>query len=168
MASARLCVYHVVTNSMWTACKLTMSSCLSLYLLCMLTFSRTPWLTMRRRTCPICKGDVVRSLAQSSSSSDGPDTTRYRDDPDSSDSDQSDESSSGQGSDAVAIHPTSDEGLPDDVERGEELPLLGQERRSARLRWTELLGVSLDTLRDYSGSLGRDSARRRAREERDR
>ncbi|KAH6894084.1 hypothetical protein B0T10DRAFT_237347 [Thelonectria olida] len=38
----------------------------------------TPWLTTRRRTCPICKGDVVRSLAHGPSSE--PLYEPYRDD----------------------------------------------------------------------------------------
>lgn len=40
----------------------------------------TTWLTTRRRTCPICKGDVVRSLARGGSSD--PRYEPYRDDSD--------------------------------------------------------------------------------------
>ncbi|KAF4549308.1 Ring finger domain-containing protein 5 [Elsinoe fawcettii] len=38
----------------------------------------TPWLTTRRRTCPICKGDVVRSLARSDANTPAANTPERR------------------------------------------------------------------------------------------
>jgi hypothetical protein len=103
---------------------------------------RTPWLTTRRRTCPICKGDVVRSLARGSPS--GPSYDAYRDE-----SDDEVQVPMGQ---PIDDHPTPAVpivresiifGHPD-LERGVSSPTLSRSRRSQRTgSWRSMLSLSL-------------------------
>ena len=125
----------MVTNSMLIACKLNLISCFHILLI---QYS-TPWLTTRRRTCPICKGDVVRSLARGSPSS--PRYEAYHDDSDDDIQAQAAETVNNSSTAALPIEATLEE---EDVEQGIVSPTPTRPRRANRTgSWRGLLASSL-------------------------
>ncbi|MCJ1381444.1 hypothetical protein MMC17_004554 [Xylographa soralifera] len=133
----------------------------------------TPWLTTRRRTCPICKGDVVRSLAASSTpSTPSPTTTSHPHyhDPAASDPDdiqaQAAETANESPSSAIPIPRSSDDGDLD-LERGDDLAatLVNDQPAGAfsprRTGWRGLASLSLSA---FSG----EAAWRQAQADRNR
>jgi len=111
----------------------------------------TPWLVNRRRTCPICKGDVVRSMQRSGPSEDNEEDNREPGD-ETADTVQERVATTIPDDTSTASIPIPDrQDVPNlmdqDVERGEDLPPTEQnEQRPIGSRWRGIINASLSNL----------------------
>ncbi|MCJ1465265.1 hypothetical protein MMC07_003881 [Pseudocyphellaria aurata] len=127
----------------------------------------TPWLTTRRRTCPICKGDVVRSMARCSSNAATADSRFQYEDSPVTDTDDI----QAQAAETINDSPSSAIPIPcdhHDLEGGEDdlaATLVnddnGRELSSPRRGWRDLASLSLSA---FSG----EAAWRQAQADRNR
>ncbi|OJJ79387.1 PA and RING finger domain protein [Aspergillus glaucus CBS 516.65] len=110
----------------------------------------TPWLTTRRRTCPICKGDVVRSMSQSNASDE------------SHELDDADHAEAQSASAPVVISNASEDEMSDTERRvGNETGLLREHSSAPASGWRNFASLSLSALNG-------DPAWHRARPDRNR
>ena len=122
----------------------------------------TPWLVNRRRTCPICKGDVVRSLQKGGSSSDDENTEPGEE---TADDVQERVATTVPDDPVVAAIPIPERPsiMDEDIERG-ETPSNGAEQDSSQpvaSRWRGLLSASVPNM--SRGGVWRSNAEDRDR-----
>lgn len=105
----------------------------------------TPWLVNRRRTCPICKGDVVRSMARANLQ--GADQREEGEETSDDVQTRVAQTINDEPSAAIPIPARVDDSDDEDIERGQDIddPLLAQaqERQSA---WRNVIARSLSRL----------------------
>jgi len=111
----------------------------------------TPWLVNRRRTCPICKGDVVRSMQRSGPPGDDDEDNREPGD-ETADTVQERVATTISDDTSTASIPIPDRQdtsnlMDEDVERGEDLPPADRtEQRPVGSRWRGIINASLSNL----------------------